>query len=134
MHTVVRHVSICRNSSCTSGMSLKWASQSKWSQVSLGAYQSEGVQEQVQERAHSYLQLSENNSPQAPLDRKPLLPGSKVLRGMQYHTTVQVHSMDQCLHHKARVWETPALPALGVGTALLVAGAAQEGQQSVAKG
>ena len=42
--------------------------------------------------------------------------------------------MDQCLHHKAQVWETPALPAQGVGAALVVAGAAQEGQQSVAKG
>ena len=65
MSTVVRHVGICRNSSCT-----------------------EGVQEQVQERAHSHLQLSENDLPQAPLDRKPLLRGSKVLRGMQYHTWV----------------------------------------------
>ena len=38
--------------------------------------------------------------------------------------------MGQYLHHKARVWEL-ALPAQGVGAALVVAGAAQEGQQSV---
>ena len=42
--------------------------------------------------------------------------------------------MDQCLHHKAQVWKTPALLAQGVGSALVVAGAAQGGQQSVAKG
>ena len=42
--------------------------------------------------------------------------------------------MGQCLHHKARVWEALALPAQGVGAALVVAGAAQEGQQSVVTG
>ena len=96
------------------------------------------------------LLLSESNSPQAPLDRKLLLPGSKVLRGMLCHAWVSdalhlgwlqepveaalVHSMGQYLHHKARVWEALALPAQGVGAALVVAGAAQEGQQSVATG
>ena len=48
--------------------------------------------------------------------------------------TVQVHSMDQYLHHKAQVWEAPASPAQGVRSVPVVAGAAQEGQQSVAKG
>ena len=89
-----------------------------------GMNQTEGVQEQVQERAHSHLQLS---APQAPLGRKPPLPGSRVLRGMQYHWwsfdtsllgrlhspvgTVQAHSKDQYLHHKAQAWEAPASPA-----------------------
>ena len=41
---------------------------------------------------------------------------------------------NQYLHHKAQVWEALASPAQGVGAAQVVAGAAQEGQQSEAAG
>ena len=106
-----------------------------------GMNQTEGGQEQVQERAHSHLQLS--------VGRTPQLPGSGVLRGMQYHWwsfdtsllgrlhspvgTVQAHSKDQYLHHKAQARDTPASLAQGVRVAPVVEGAVIEGQQSVAK-
>ena len=42
--------------------------------------------------------------------------------------------MDQYLHHKALVWEAHASPDPHVGAVQVVAGAAQEGQQSEAAG
>ena len=84
---------------------------------------------------------------QAPLGRKQWLLDLKLLRGKLNHAwvsdtlppgwlrwPVETHSMDQYLHHKAQVWKAHASPDPDVGAVQVVAGAAQEGQQSKAAG